>query len=79
VDWTLFERAIPDKAIAARRSVLSAQWHILRQAGAAPALDLAAYLTITTGAPGLATATAPQLDTLIEDLGRRVRAVAARN
>lgn len=58
-----------------RRCVLTAQWRLLVAAGAAPALDLAAHAYPTVGAAALSFATVQQLDKLIEDLGRRVRAM----
>ncbi|MCA1909216.1 MAG: regulatory protein GemA [Magnetospirillum sp.] len=67
VDWKAYKDT--------RRCVLSAQWTILTQAGAAPAPDLASHLYTTAGAPGFFAATSRQLDQLIKELGGRVRAV----
>lgn len=58
-----------------RRCVLAAQWAMLVAADAAPARDISSHAYPIVVAASIALATPTQLDALINDLGRRIRAL----
>lgn len=73
VAWAEFEKLQPE--FRGRRAVLAAQWRILTEAAATPAINLGAHAYALLQLPSLHFCRAPDLDKLITDLGARVRAV----